>query len=147
MSLLMPISYKSPSQIQSKNSASRSLSQPTQLGRIHLPISASSTWLLLRFLNLQTILGALNPGNVLQTIPAGVVNTFSANTAWQNPFNKTIWIHMADASVALLEDHVWPALIPGSTGTGRSPHLINHWNAQGFNEDMVDMSDPLVYVK
>ena len=121
MSLLMPISYKSPSQIQSKNSASRSLSQPTQLGRIHLPISASSTWLLLRFLNLQTILGALNPGNVLQTIPAGVVNTFSANTAWQNPFNKTIWIHMADASVALLEDHVWPALIPGSTGTGRSP--------------------------
>lgn len=28
---------------------------------------------------------------------------------------------MADASVALLADHVWPALIPGSTGTGRSP--------------------------
>ncbi|CAO1600223.1 hypothetical protein XANCAGTX0491_003924 [Xanthoria calcicola] len=102
-------------------------------------------WLLLRLFYLQTILGALNPGKVLQTIPAGVVNTFSANTAWQNPFTKTIWIHMADASVALLADHVWPALIPRSTGTGRSPHVINHWNAQEFNEDMVDMSDPLVY--
>ena len=29
----------------------------------------------------------------------------------------------------------------------RWQHLINHWNAQEFNEDMVDMSDPLVYVE
>lgn len=86
------------------------------------------------------ILGALNPGLVLQTLPAGVVNTFAANIAWQNPFTKTSWIDLADASVALLADRVWPALIPGSTGTGR-PYVVDFVDLPASN----DTADALFY--
>ena len=95
------------------------------------------------------ILAAFNPGNVLQTIAAGVENTFSPGVDWPNPFGKTSWIELADASVGLFADHVWPALIPGSTGTGR-PYLVDLSKLPDLTEPnatMVNTTDPLVYVK
>ncbi|KAI4259642.1 MAG: hypothetical protein L6R42_004481, partial [Xanthoria sp. 1 TBL-2021] len=93
------------------------------------------------------ILAALNPGNVLQTIAAGVEHTFSPGAAWENPFTKTSFIDLADASVALFADHVWPALIPGSTGTGR-PYVVDLSTLANLTElNTVNMSDPLVYVQ
>ncbi|KAL8753371.1 MAG: hypothetical protein Q9199_005097 [Rusavskia elegans] len=93
------------------------------------------------------ILAAFNPGNVLQTIAAGVEHTFSPGAAWENPFTKTSFIDLADASVALFADHVWPALIPGSTGTGR-PYVVDLSTLANLTElNTVNMSDPLVYVQ
>lgn len=93
------------------------------------------------------ILAAFNPGNVLQTIAAGVEHTFSSGAAWENPFTKTSFIDLADASVALFADHVWPALIPGSTGTGR-PYVVDLSTLANLTElSTVNMSDPLVYVQ
>ena len=93
------------------------------------------------------ILGAFNSENVLRTIAAGVENTFSTGTDWPNPFTKTSWIELADASVGLFADHVWPALIPGSTGTGR-PYVVSFadlGNVTTFNAT-ANIPEPAVHV-
>ncbi|KAL8924800.1 MAG: hypothetical protein Q9172_002515 [Xanthocarpia lactea] len=103
-----------------------------------------------------SILSFFNPGNMLQTIAAGVENTFSGTVAWENPFPKTSFIELADASIALFADHVWPAIIPGSTGTGR-PYVVSLSDLDNLSEPrnlalaylngtLADMSDPLVYI-
>ncbi|KAL8842281.1 MAG: hypothetical protein Q9176_002670 [Flavoplaca citrina] len=93
------------------------------------------------------ILGAFNSENVLRTIAAGVGNTFSTGTDWPNPFTKTSWIELADASVGLFADHVWPALIPGSTGTGR-PYVVSFadlGNVTTFNAT-ANIPEPAVHI-
>lgn len=95
------------------------------------------------------ILAASNSGNVLQTIAAGVESTFSPGADWPNPFAKTSWIELADASVGLFADHVWPALIHGSTGTGR-PYVVDLSKLADLTESnatMVNTIDPLLYVR
>ncbi|KAL8915297.1 MAG: hypothetical protein Q9171_000167 [Xanthocarpia ochracea] len=132
----------------------------TEEGFNHLPLVhiQSSTMLNILVtgatLVVLSILSFFNPGNVLQTIAAGVENTFSGSVAWENPFPKTSFIELADASIALFADHVWPAIIPGSTGTGR-PYVVSLSDLENLSESrnlaylngtLADMSDPLVYI-
>ncbi|KAL8770224.1 MAG: hypothetical protein Q9209_004066 [Squamulea sp. 1 TL-2023] len=96
-----------------------------------------------------SILALLNPANVMQTISAGVEETIlSASAAWRNPFEKTSILDIADASIALLADHIVPTIIPGSTGTGR-PYVVSlsdFANLTSSNMSSANVSDPLIYL-
>ncbi|KAL8669460.1 MAG: hypothetical protein Q9168_005946 [Polycauliona sp. 1 TL-2023] len=95
---------------------------------------------------LLAIIGIFNQ-DIRQTIAAGVEHAVPATTTWPNPFLKTSWIDLADASVALFADHIIPAVVPGSTGTGR-PYVVDLAGladlTTNLNSTMVDTSDPLV---
>ncbi|KAL8998524.1 MAG: hypothetical protein Q9169_002467 [Polycauliona sp. 2 TL-2023] len=98
---------------------------------------------------LLALLGVYNHEAIFNTLPAGVDHSFSnTTTSWINPFANISFIDLADDSVALFADHIIPALIPGSTGTGR-PYVVDSASlaVTAVNDTTLSMSDHLVYVK
>lgn len=64
---------------------------------------------------------------------AGNACYFNAAT-WQNAFKQVSFLDLADASVAFFTDRLIPAVVPGTTSTGR-PYIISL-------ADQVNLMDP-----
>ncbi|KAL8802273.1 MAG: hypothetical protein Q9182_003925 [Xanthomendoza sp. 2 TL-2023] len=69
------------------------------------------------------VLGLFHREILSQTITSGDASFFTA-AAWENPFAKKSLIEMSDASIAFFADRFVPAIIPGSTSTGR-PYIVS----------------------
>ncbi|KAL8652283.1 MAG: hypothetical protein Q9226_004339 [Calogaya cf. arnoldii] len=92
------------------------------------------------------VLGYFNPGDMLHTIGAGAEKSF-ASAGWVNPFQNTSLIGLADANIALFADHILPAVIPGSTGTGR-PYLVSFSDPANLTiaNETVNIPEPVAHI-
>ncbi|KAL8811643.1 MAG: hypothetical protein Q9200_001643 [Gallowayella weberi] len=94
------------------------------------------------------ILGLFHHEILSYTITSGEATFFTTPT-WENVFTNKSLIEMSDASIAFFADRFVPAIIPGSTSTGR-PYIVslfenaNVTNVTVPNATPLNISDPVV---
>ncbi|KAL8729741.1 MAG: hypothetical protein Q9166_004570 [cf. Caloplaca sp. 2 TL-2023] len=93
-----------------------------------------------------SISAMFSPGMLL-TIGSGFENAvYSAGSTFKKTFADKSFIDLADVSVALFADSIVPAVVPGSTRTGR-PYIVSITdltNATILAAASFNVSDPVV---